>query len=93
MKYLEFFAGLLGIASEVGVPDNQVDIMVIINLVLKIAGIVAVIVIVIAGINYSLSSGDPAKTASAKNTILYAVIGLVIISSAIAITGYIIGKV
>ena len=74
-------------------PDNQVDIMVIINLVLKIAGIVAVIVIVIAGINYSLSSGDPAKTASAKNTILYAVIGLVIISSAIAITGYIIGKV
>ena len=67
--------------------------MVIINLVLKIAGIVAVIVIVIAGINYSLSSGDPAKTASAKNTILYAVIGLVIISSAIAITGYIIGKV
>ena len=84
MKYLEFFAGLLGSASEVGVPDNQVDIMVIINLVLKI---------VIAGINYSLSSGDPAKTASAKNTILYAVIGLVIIASAIAITGYIIGKV
>jgi len=51
------------------------------------------IVLVIAGINYSLSAGDPAKTASAKNAILYAVIGLVIIANAIAITGYIIGKV
>jgi len=51
------------------------------------------IVVIIAGINYSLSAGDPAKTASAKNTILYAVIGLVIIANAIAITGYIIGKV
>ena len=51
MKYLEFFAGLLGSASEVGVPDNQVDIMVIVNFIFKIAGIVAVIVIVIAGIN------------------------------------------
>ena len=91
---MEFFAGLLGEADALGVPQNNgVDIMRFVNLALWVAGIIAVIVVIIAGINYSLSSGDPAKTASAKNTILYAVIGLVIIANAIAITGYIIGKV
>ena len=94
MKYMEFFAGLLGKADALGVPrNNDVDIMKFVNLALWVAGIIAVIVVIIAGINYSLSSGDPAKTASAKNAILYSVIGLVIIASAIAITGYIIGKV
>ena len=94
MKYMEFFAGLLGKADALGVPrNNDVDIMKFVNLALWVAGIIAVIVVIIAGINYSLSSGDPSKTASAKNTILYAVIGLVIIANAIAITSYIIGKV
>ena len=94
MKYMEFFAGLLGKADALGVPrNNDVDIMKFVNLALWVAGVIAVIVVIIAGINYSLSAGDPAKTASAKNAILYSVIGLVIIASAIAITGYIIGKV
>ena len=94
MRYMEFFAGLLGEADALGVPKNSgVDITRFVDLALWVAGVVAVIIVIIAGINYSLSSGDPAKTASAKNTILYAVIGLVIIANAIAITGYIIGKV
>ena len=94
MRYMEFFAGLLGEADALGVPQNNgVDIMKFVNLALWVAGIIAVIVVIIAGINYSLSSGDPAKTASAKNAILYSVIGLVIAASAIAITKYIIGKV
>ena len=94
MRYMEFFAGLLGKADDLGVPqNNDVDIMKFVNLALWVAGIIAVIVVIIAGINYSLSAGDPAKTASAKNAILYSVIGLVITASAIAITSYIIGKV
>jgi len=91
---MEFFAGLLGKADALGVPqNNDVDIMKFVDLALWAAGIIAVIVVIIAGINYSLSSGDPSKTASAKNAILYSVIGLVIAASAIAITKYIIGKV
>ena len=94
MRYMEFFAGLLGEADALGVPKNNgVDIMKFVYLALWVACIIAVIVVIIAGINYSLSSGDPSKTASAKNAILYSVIGLVIAASAIAITKYIIGKV
>ncbi|QWQ31443.1 hypothetical protein KOY49_00110 [Candidatus Minimicrobia vallesae] len=91
---MEFFAGLLGRARCSWCAENNgVDIMKFVNFAFWVAGVVAVIVVIIAGINYSLSSGDPSKTASAKNAILYSVIGLVIIASAIAITGYIIGKV
>ena len=62
MRYMEFFAGLLGKADDLGVPqNNDVDIMKFVNLALWVAGIIAVIVVIIAGINYSLSAGDPAR--------------------------------
>lgn len=57
-----------------------------------IAGIVAVIAIIIGGIRYAASGGDSSGIQSAKNTILYAVVGLVIIIMAAAITAFIIGN-
>ncbi len=44
-----------------------------------IAGIAAVIVMVIAGIYYITSSGDANQISQAKNTIIYAAIGLIVI--------------
>lgn len=43
-----------------------------------IVGVTCVIAIIIGGIRYVLSGGDTQQTANAKNTILYAIIGLVI---------------
>lgn len=43
-----------------------------------IVGVACVIAIIIGGIRYVLSGGDTQQTANAKNTILYAIIGLVI---------------
>lgn len=57
------------------------------------AGIVAVIVIIVGGIRYTTSNGDAAKTKSSKNTILYAVVGLVVIIMAAAITDFVIKNV
>lgn len=48
------------------------------NLLLFMLGIGAVIMIVIGGIKYATSNGDSSKIASAKNTILYSVVGLVV---------------
>lgn len=48
-------------------------------------GAVSVIMIIVGGLKYIISSGDPANTNTAKNTILYAVIGLVIAIAAQAI--------
>ena len=43
-----------------------------------IAGAIAVIIIIIAGLRYTISSGNPQEAAKAKNAILYAVVGLVV---------------
>lgn len=55
------------------------------------AGTVAVIIIVVAGFMYTTSGGDPAKLTRAKNAILGAVIGLVVILSAFGITSVVLG--
>ena len=46
------------------------------------ATVVAVVAVVIAGFTYTLSQGDPGKVAQAKNAILYAIIGLVVVLAA-----------
>lgn len=51
-----------------------------------VAGLVAVIYIIYGGIKYLTSQGDPAKARSASQTILYAVVGLVVVLMAAAIT-------
>lgn len=48
------------------------------NIIALIVGVAAVIVIIIAGIQYMLSTGDATKVNNAKNAILYAVVGLVV---------------
>lgn len=88
-------AGVLGSTSELGVPNNPISqgsISRIVNLVFSIAGSVAVISVIVGGILYALSTGDSAKVAQAKNTILYSVIGLLIVASAFLITNFIIGR-
>ena len=53
------------------------------------AAILAVIVIIIGGINYTMSQGDPGKTKKAKDTILYGVIGLIVALAAFAIVHFV----
>lgn len=54
-----------------------------------VIGILAVVFIIIGGVNYSISQGDPGKTKKARDTILYAAIGLIVVLSAFAITAFI----
>jgi len=53
-----------------------------INLFSLVVGVIAVIMIIIGGLKYIMSSGDASNVTSAKNTILYAIIGLVIVAFA-----------
>ncbi len=64
----------------------------VLTVVFGTLGAISVLIIVIAGFQYILSSGDPAKTAKAKNTILYAVIGLVVAVSAGAIVNFVLRR-
>jgi hypothetical protein len=66
--------------------DSGAGITSIIRLVIQIfsvvAGIAAVIMIITGGLRYITSGGDSSKVSGAKNTILYAIIGLVIVALA-----------
>jgi hypothetical protein len=81
-------------AGQVGIPTTSGDSLLhnALNLFYFLAGAVAVIVIIAAGIFYVISAGDAGKVARAKNLITYAIVGLVIIASAFAITNFVIGR-
>lgn len=68
-------------------------IQTVINLLSLAVGIIAVIFIIIGGLKYVTSSGDSNNVNSAKNTILYALIGLVIVVLAQVIVRFVLGQV
>ena len=73
--------------------DIEQPILSIVGAVLGLVALVAVIFIIIGGINYMTSQGDPGKTKKAKDTILYAVIGLIICGISFAIVNWAVGAV
>src|ERR1700691_1844063 len=68
-------------------------ILKITNIVAIVAGIAAVIILIIGGLRYVTSGGDSGSVASAKSTIIYALIGLVVIALAKTIIAYVVSKV
>ncbi len=63
-----------------------------INVFSLVVGVIAVIMIIIGGVKYITSSGDSNNVNSAKNTILYALIGLVVVALAQVIVRFVIHK-
>ena len=78
-----------------GSGDNNLakNITTILNNIIAVLGLVAVIVIIIGGVNYMSSTGDPAKVKKAKDTILYGLIGLVVCVLAFALVNWVIGSI
>lgn len=77
--------------------DQQTDLFgeqgifkTITNVLLFIIGAISVIMLIIGGIRYTVSNGDSAAVTSAKNTILYAVIGIVVAILAYALVNFVI---
>ena len=80
-------------AKGTGAPDNVTEddglIKKVVNLLLWAIGIVSVIMMIIGGFRYATSNGDSNQVSAAKNTIMYAVIGLVIAIFAYAIVNFV----
>lgn len=64
----------------------------IINLFSVVAGILSVIMIILAGFRYITSSGAQDKLTSAKHTLTYAIIGLIIVALAQVISQFVLGR-
>ncbi len=73
-----------------GSSNFQTLLVTILNSIIGIVGLVAVIFVITGGVQYITSSGDAGKALKAKNTILYASIGIAICALAFAIVNWVI---
>ena len=62
------------------------------NVLLFIIGAISVIMLIIVGIRYVVSGGDSVAGTSAKNTILYAIVGIVVAILAYALVNFVISS-
>lgn len=65
----------------------------VVNILSWVVGVVAVVMIIVAGFKYVTAGGDAAKVTSAKGTLMYALVGLVIAALAQTIVWFVLGKV
>lgn len=79
--------------TDVGTEKIQDIVTLIVNIFSVIVGIVAVIMIIYGGFKYITSGGDSGNITSAKNTIIYAIIGLVIVALAQFLVQFVLDKV
>lgn len=79
-------------AQDANVRVGEI-IRTVINIFSLIVGVIAVIMIIIGGLKYITSGGDSGNVTSAKNTILYAIVGLIIVALAQIIVRFVLGKV
>jgi len=66
---------------------------IIVNVLLFIIGAISVIMLIIGGIRYTVSAGDGNSVTAAKNTILYAIIGLIVAFLAFAVVNWVLGAI
>jgi hypothetical protein len=62
------------------------------NIIIFITGAISVLMIIIGGLRYTTSGGDQGSITSAKNTILYAVVGLIVSVIAFAIVNFVLSN-
>lgn len=91
--------GLSGGAGCAQGADQQSDLFgsngifkTITNVLLFVIGAISVIMLIIGGIRYVVSGGDSGAVTSAKNTILYAVVGIVVAILAYALVNFVISS-
>jgi cytochrome bd-type quinol oxidase subunit 2 len=82
--------------GDIGLNNPATDANATVSNVLTVvyawAGIICVLVIVIAGFLYTTSTANPSHTKRAREAIIYAVVGLVVVMLAFVITQFILGR-
>ena len=96
--------GTLDVAAQIDLTPAQPDnvptelegdsgvFKTVVNILLFIIGLISVIMLIWGGIRYTTSGGNANSVTAAKNTIMYAIIGLVIAIFAYAIVNWVVGE-
>ncbi len=78
--------------ADQGTEQLNKIITTVINVVSLVVGIVAVVMIIVGGLKYITSGGESSNVSSAKNTIIYAIIGLIVVALAQFIVQFVLGR-
>ena len=87
---------LQGVACKTGLPQvqaSEANLTIITQIIFGIIGAVSVIVIIIGALNMSMAEGDSGKVAKARQTVVFALVGLVISISAEAIVSFVVKNI
>jgi hypothetical protein len=74
--------------------DNKINstLKSVVGILSAIVGIVAVIMLIVGGFRYVTSGGDSSKVASAKNAIIYAIVGIIVVAFAQFIVQFVLDR-
>lgn len=75
------------------ISGSSGSLMKVTNIVAWVAGMAAVLFVVLAGIKYITSQGDPQQISQAKQSIIYAAVGIVVIVATRMIIGFVLGNI
>lgn len=93
---IHYLLAALVTKDELPIPKGdftQTTLANVLQVIFGLSGGIALLIVTIAGLKYVLSSGDPQSINKAKDTILYALVGLIICILAFSIVSFTIGKV
>lgn len=75
------------------VAANQTEIQKILSIVFMIVGAISVLMFAIGGLRYITAQGDSQQISKAKQTLIYALVGLVVSILAVTIVSFVLGKI
>ena len=82
------------VCDNEGAEDSVNNIIItVIDIFSLVVGAVSVIMIIIGGLRYITSAGESSNVQAAKNTILYAIVGLVIVIFAQTIVKFVVSRI
>ena len=84
-----------GCTVDTATANNKINsiLTLVINIFSLVVGVISVIMIIIGGLKYITSGGEASNISGAKNTIIYAIVGLVIVALAQFIVHFVLGKI
>lgn len=85
--------GINSTGGNSGQPTLDNVFKTVVNVLLYIIGGISVIMLIVGGIRYTISGGNSTHVTAAKNTIMYALIGLIIAFLAYAIINWVLGSI
>lgn len=93
LPFVALAQGLGGAPGGLGVAQGDLvtTIVTILNYFLAIAGLIAVLFLIYGGVQYIISRGEEDAVEKAKGTILYAIVGLIVIGLSATIVNFVVG--